>query len=168
MRPEWLPGVICLTLALLASSGWGQRAPRYGMAGCGLGALAFEGQNDKVSQVLAATTNGTFGTQTFGITSGTSECTTDGVIRSERAQEAFVEANFESLTREMAQGEGEHLRAFASLMGCSETSFSDFGRLTQHQYTRIVPHDAMSPVELIDAVQRTISADPVLSRTCQG
>jgi hypothetical protein len=168
MRREWLLGAVGLTLALLASSGWGQRAPRYGMAGCGLGALAFEGQNDKVSQVLAATTNGTFGTQTFGITSGTSECTTDGVIRSERAQEAFAEANFESLTREMAQGEGEHLRAFASLMGCSETSFSDFGRLTQRQYTRIVPHDAMSPVELIDAVQRTISADPVLSRTCQG
>jgi hypothetical protein len=168
MRREWLLVVVGLTMALLASSGWAQRAPRYGMAGCGLGALAFEGQNDKVSQVLAATTNGTFGTQTFGITSGTSECTTDGVIRSERAQEAFAEANFESLTREMAQGEGEHLRAFAALMGCSDTSFSDFGRLTQRQYTQIVSHDAITAVELIDAVQRSIIGDPVLSRTCQG
>jgi hypothetical protein len=168
MRRGYLLAVLGLGIALFASSGWAQRAPRYGMAGCGLGALAFEGQNDQASQILAATTNGTFGTQTFGITSGTSECTTDGVIRSERAREAFAEANFESLTRQMAQGEGEHLRAFASLMGCSEASFNDFGRLTQSQYTRIVPHDAMSPVELIDAVQRSISADPLLSRTCQG
>jgi Protein of unknown function (DUF3015) len=109
-----------------------------------------------------------FGTQTFGITSGTSECTTDGVIRSERAVEAFAEATFESLTQEMAQGEGEHLRAFASLLGCSAESFNDFGRLTQRQYTHIVPHDVMTPVELSDAVQRSIAGDPVLSRTGQG
>lgn len=138
------------------------------MAGCGLGAHVFEGQNDKVSQVLAATTNGTFGTQTFGITSGRSECTADGVIRSERALEAFAEGNFESLTQEMAQAEGEHPRAFASLRGCSAESFNDFGRPTQRQYTRSVPHDVMTPVELIDAVQRSIVGDPVLSRTCQG
>ena len=168
MRREWWLAIVGLSVALLASSGWAQRGPRYGMAGCGLGALAFEGENDKVSQVLAATTNGTFGTQTFGITSGTSECTTDGVIKSERAREAFAEANFESLTREMAQGEGEHLRAFASLMGCSDGSFGDFSRLTQRQYAHIVPHDGTTAVELIDAVQRGIAGDPVLSLSCQG
>ena len=168
MRHGCLLAVLGLSVTLLASSGWAQKAPKYGMAGCGLGARVFEGQNDPFSQVLAATTNGTFGTQTFGITSGTSECTSDGVIRSERAREAFAEANFESLTQEMAQGEGEHLRAFASLMGCSAESFNDFGHLTQRQYTRIVPRDAITPVELIDAVQQSIASDPVLSRSCQG
>ena len=43
--------------------------------GCGLGSMAFEGNDGLISQVSAATTNGTSGNQTFGITSGTSNCT---------------------------------------------------------------------------------------------
>ena len=37
----------------------------YGTAGCGLGSMAFGNQKGFI-QVLAATTNGLFGTQTFG------------------------------------------------------------------------------------------------------
>ena len=47
----------------------------YGMAGCGLGSLLFGNDNTTLMQILAATTNGLFGSQTFGITSGTSNCT---------------------------------------------------------------------------------------------
>ncbi len=168
MRHGCLLALRGLSVTLLTAPGWAQKAPKYGMAGCGLGAQVFEGQNDRVSQVLAATTNSTFGAQRFGISSGTSECTTDGVIGSEHALEAFAEANFVCLPQEMAQGEGEHLRAFASLLGCSAESVNDFGRLTQRQYTRIVPRDAVTRVEFLDAVQRTIAGDPVLSRTCPG
>src|SRR5512139_1907858 len=42
--------------------------------GCGLGYMIFKGQEGLASQTCAATTNGTFGNQTFGITTGTSEC----------------------------------------------------------------------------------------------
>ena len=42
--------------------------------GCGLGSMAFEGQNGLMSQTAAATTNGIFGNQTFGITSATLNC----------------------------------------------------------------------------------------------
>ena len=45
----------------------------YGSAGCGLGAIVF-GSKPGMIQVLAATTNATFYSQTFGITTGTSEC----------------------------------------------------------------------------------------------
>src|SRR3954464_7446787 len=45
----------------------------YGTAGCGLGSLVFGDQKGAI-QILAATTNTTFGTQTFGITTGTSNC----------------------------------------------------------------------------------------------
>ena len=51
--------------------------------GCGLGKLAwgdFKGQKQIAPQVMMATTNGTFGSQTFGISFGTSGCTNDGVI----------------------------------------------------------------------------------------
>ena len=42
--------------------------------GCGLGSLVIKDQSTVMLQVLAATTNGTSGSQTFGITSGTSNC----------------------------------------------------------------------------------------------
>jgi hypothetical protein len=157
--------LLSLNLVLIVTPTW---AGRFGMAGCGLGALAFPDDNDKFSQVLAATTNGTFGTQTFGITSETSECTTDGTIRSERAQEAFAEVNFESLAQEMAKGQGEHLTAFAQLFGCPHASLSEFGRLTQRHYTEIFSRDGMTPLDLVDAVKQSIATDAVLSQACQG
>src|SRR5690348_10000976 len=46
----------------------------YGVAGCGFGSMLF-GKQPGFIQVLAATTNGTFGSQTFGISTGTSNCT---------------------------------------------------------------------------------------------
>src|SRR6186713_935077 len=48
-------------------------ADGYGPAGCGLGSMIFE-PDSGFTQVFAATTNGTSGNQTFGITSGTSNC----------------------------------------------------------------------------------------------
>src|SRR2546426_3733255 len=52
--------------------------------GCGLGKLAwadFHHQKNIGPQVLMATTNGTFGSQSFGISTGTSGCTNDGKDR---------------------------------------------------------------------------------------
>lgn len=51
--------------------------------GPGLGKLAWSaygGQKQIAPQVFMVTTNGTFGSQTFDISFGTSGCTNDGVI----------------------------------------------------------------------------------------
>src|SRR5882762_9793772 len=91
------------------------------MAGCGLGYLLLSNKdNDKVTQVLGATTNGTFGTQTFGISSGTSGCTEDGAVKVARATEVYADVNFDSLRQEMATGEGEYVNTLASLLGATE------------------------------------------------
>ena len=94
-------------------------AAGYGAAGCGLGAVLFEGKNDKVSQVLAATTNGTSGNQTFGITTGTLNCDT-GRLRVSRT--SFIEANKFALANDIARGEGETLAALSNLYGCQNVS----------------------------------------------
>jgi len=44
----------------------------YGMAGCGIGSIVFADKPGMI-QIIAATLNGTAGSQTFGITSGTSK-----------------------------------------------------------------------------------------------
>src|SRR5258708_20288054 len=90
------------------------------MAGCGLGYLLLSNKdNDKVTQVLGSTTNGTFGTQTFGISSGTSGCTEDGAVKMARATEVFAEINLDSLRQEMASGQGDYVNAFSSLFGAT-------------------------------------------------
>ena len=87
--------------------------------GCGLGKLAwadFKNQKNIAPQVMMATTNGTFGSNTFGISSGTSGCTNDGQVWADQKVTMFALLNFENLTQEMAQGGGEHLASLATLM----------------------------------------------------
>ena len=92
----------------------------YGAAGCGLGAVLFEGKNDKVSQILAATTNTVVsGNQTFGITTGTLNCDT-GRLRISIT--TFIEANKFALANDVARGEGEALSALSNLYGCQNVS----------------------------------------------
>lgn len=106
-----------MVLAMLVSGA--NAMAGYGAAGCGLGSILFEGKNDKVSQILAATTNGTSGNQTFGITTGTLNCDT-GRLRISRT--TFIEANKFALANDIARGEGETLAAVSSLYGCSNVS----------------------------------------------
>ncbi len=110
-----------LTVVLLAGSCFAGKHKNYGLAGCGLGSMMM---GPTGSQVLAGTTNSSTYNQLFGITSGTSNCAEDGVALADREKEYFAEANFESLKQEMAQGKGENLEAFASLMGCSSQTFA--------------------------------------------
>lgn len=98
-------------------------AGKYGTAGCGIGALVLGDQPGKI-QLVAATLNNIIVPQTSAITTGTSNCTEDGVALENKEQDYFAEANFEVLKQETAQGRGENLDAFASLFGCSADQFS--------------------------------------------
>lgn len=165
MRKGGILLVAVLGCVFFISFAWAQN---YGMAGCGLGSMAFEGKDSKGPQILAATTNGTFGTQTFGITSGTSNCTTDGMIKKSMAQQAFAEVNFEDLSQEMAKGHGEHLRAFAHLFGCSTESVDTFGSVVQQHYSDIFSSADVTPADLIQSVKQHIAANPALANSCQA
>jgi hypothetical protein len=151
----------CVAIALCASSSLFAGA-KYGSAGCGLGSLVFGDQKGFV-QVFAATTNATFYSQTFGITSGTSNCTDDGVAMIDKEKQYFSEANFESLKQEMAQGQGENLTAYASLFGCSSTAFATS---MQGNYSKVftpgVDADAM-----LQNVQSVVGSDATLQATCR-
>lgn len=87
-------------------------AQAIGPAGCGLGHMVFGGKD---SQILASTTNGTAGSQTFGITSGTSNCAdSSGTAR----LESFIESNRVALETEAARGEGETVDSIAQILKC--------------------------------------------------
>ena len=133
------------------------------MAGCGLGYLLLShDDNTKVKQILGATTNGTFGTQTFGISSGTSGCTEDGAVKLAKAAEVYAEVNFDSLRREMAAGQGEYVNAFASLLGASDANRPALLHMFQERYQALFPSAQTTSAEMLSSLGRELSQRPGL------
>src|SRR5688572_13620175 len=125
------------------------------MAGCGLGSLIFK--TNGFWQTSAATTNGFFGTQTFGITSGTSNCTSDGLILASKDQEAFFEANLAQLQKDMASGGGEYLAGFVDLMECDDTVKNEIYSSAQAMYDQVFPDANTSAVQALYAFKIGLS-----------
>jgi|SRR5688572_18588267 len=135
--------------------------------GCGLGKLAwadYSHQKNIAPQVLMATTNGTFGSTTFGISTGTSGCTNDGKVMAEQKTTVFAELNFENLSQEMAQGQGEHLASLATLMGVQAEHQAAFFAMTQERYTSLIKAGEVSPVAMVKAINDAIAVHPVLAQ----
>jgi hypothetical protein len=141
-------------------------AQNYGMAGCGLGSALFGQQNTVLMQILAATTNGIFSNQAFGITTGTSNCVSAGVVKAEREQAAFAEVNFQDLKRNMASGGGEFLQSFSTLLGCEEAAKPIFFKMTQEKYATILPSEKSGPMDLVAGVKVAIKSDARLAGAC--
>ena len=108
-------------------------AGNYGTAGCGLGSMVFTDKG-KVSQVLAATTNGTSGSQTFGISTGTSNCDSPSGFKMSK-MESFVEANMVAVNNDIAKGSGETISSISSVYGCKDAK--KVGSTLQKNYKTI-------------------------------
>jgi len=161
--------VIMLSVAVLfgIQAGLAMAANPDTGPGCGLGKLAwadYKNQKHIAPQVMMATTNGTFGSGTFGISFGTSGCTNDGKIMSEHKTTVFAQLNFENLSQEMAQGQGEHLASLATLMGVPSEQHAAFFSMTQERYTSLVKTGEASPVAMVKAINDAIAAHPVLAQ----
>lgn len=139
--------------------------------GCGLGKLAwadYKTPKNIAPQVMMATTNGTFGSQTFGISFGTSGCTNDGKVMAEQQTNLFVASTFETISGDMARGGGEHLAALATLMGVPVDQHPAFFALTQQQYQVLVQAGETSSVAVVKALQDVMGGHPVLAQLSGG
>src|SRR5438045_3839779 len=109
--------IVAMALAaMFIGAGTQAKAAGYGAAGCGLGSIVL-GNKGGFMQVFAATTNGTFGSQTFGITSGTSNCADTG--GGSASAKAFIETNRPALAKDISRGSGETIQNLSTLGGCS-------------------------------------------------
>ncbi|MBN9124738.1 MAG: DUF3015 domain-containing protein [Nitrosospira sp.] len=140
-------------------------AAGYGPAGCGLGSIVV-GSKPGGEQIFAATTNGTFGSQTFGITFGTSNCGDNGLIKLSKEREVFAQENYTSLVKEMAQGEGESLNTLASLYQCSTASHKEFGALVQAKFDDLVVNEQTTSTELLGRLENQLGSHPTLAKSC--
>jgi len=167
MKKILLVGALLFTLVGFTGNAF---AAGYGEAGCGLGSLLLsDGANksDPVMQILASTTNGTFGSQTFGITTGTSNCS-DSLMSMGKEREFFAAVNFSSLVKEMAMGEGENLDTLAALYGCNQDQFGSFGTTVQSNFGSIVTSSDTDSQNMLVNLNQVLSQDAALSGSCTG
>jgi hypothetical protein len=129
---------------------------RYGTAGCGLGSMAFGEQPGGV-QILASTTNGLFGTQTFGITTGTSNC---GPSVFASGTKNFVEANREAVAKDISRGQGEAIGALTQINLCADSRA--VGAALQKNFAAIFPSEDASSDAVTEAILKTLHGEPSL------
>ena len=133
--------------------------------GCGLGKVMWQNYPNaktKGSQILMATTNGSFGSQTFGMSTGTLGCTDDGRIWAEQKATMFAELNADALAQEMAQGRGEHLASMATLLGVAQPQHAAFFTMAEERYAALSGAGELSPAAMVQALNEGISADSSL------
>jgi hypothetical protein len=141
-----------------------QQSERAGSTGCGVGTILFEGQKGPVPQILAVTTNGTLGNQTFGITTGTLGCERDGVVRSPTKVRMMMVSSLDSLAGDIARGEGETLDSLASLMDVAPQDKARFAGTLQRNFVRLFPSENVTVDELIVSMNAVLADDAVLRR----
>ena len=149
-------------LSPLTSSKALAETPPYGMAGCGLGSLVFE---RNTCQTSAATTNHSFTNQAFGITFGTSNCVGGGSAKLVwQMQDQFMSDNYATLSKEIAQGDGESLRALADMLGCQDAAYAALTHNLQNSHDKIF--SAPGSVAALRVIRSEISSDHLLSTQC--
>jgi hypothetical protein len=139
-------------------------AQQNNIGSCGWGSKVFDGQSGVAPQVLAVTTNGTSGNQTFGITSGTSGCTQDGAVRSTWKTAMFIDGNKERLARDMSTGGGEALDSLAHLLGVEEADRAAFNRLARDNMQSIFPSENAGTEQVVSALRAALMTDAKLAR----
>lgn len=144
----------CLTVIAVAMTST-SFAASYGAAGCGLGSVIFKDQPGAI-QVIAATTNGTFGNQTFGITSGTLNCGSP-LYASNNQINNFVAQNMDTLARDIAQGQGATLTAFAELLQVPATEQGEFASKLQANFDKVFTSDQVVMADVIDNTVNVIN-----------
>jgi len=160
----YLPVMAIMAVCAVPSVVHAAAGTMEGGPGCGLGAMLWADSTSKkhiLQQSSIATTNLT-GFQTFGITSGTSGCTNDGVVARNETINVFVGANFDDLLQEMAQGSGEHLTALATLIGIPAHLHPPFFLLSQEHYAILIPRDNATPIALLRRLHEAMEAHPLL------
>ena len=129
--------VVVVTLVLVGSAFAAGQAQSN--TGCGLGTMLFKGSADNsvLLQTFQATTNGIYGNQTFGITTGTSDCAQPKNFANNERLNEFMVANMDNLARDIAQGRGETLDTFAELLQVPTEKRAEFYAQLQSGFARI-------------------------------
>ena len=128
--------------------------------GCGIGSQVWAGKSGKVPKILAATTNGVFANQLFGITFGTLGCSGTGAVTAQAV--TFTNENAETLARDMAVGEGESLNVLAELLNIKSEDKARFFAVSKQNFAKIYSAENQDALQVLASLQAVMATDSVL------
>jgi hypothetical protein len=121
--------------------------------GCGLGTMLLGNKGDtKLMQILITCTNSTSTNQSIGITLdiGAFKCQKTSSWASNKAVEEFVQANMDSIIREVAQGEGDTITTLAQILEVEDVAA--FGGKLQSNFALIFPSKDVEFAHVAEAI----------------
>ena len=139
----------------------GASSMAFAQPGCGVGAMIWKGQSGIAPHVLAATTNGSFGNQTFGMTTGTLGCQTNESVQS---MAMYMDSNIDKVARDMSRGNGENLDTVAVLLGVEAADRGAFSKVLQDNFAAIFPTSDTTSGEAVDAIVALLEKNESLSK----
>ena len=155
---------VALTIATLGLVVGTTAFAENNIGSCGWGSKIFDGQKGVIPQVLAVTTNGTSGNQTFAISSGTSGCTQNGVVTSSWKTALFIDSNMNRLAKDMSVGQGESLSSLASLLGVESADKALFFKETKANFAYIFSNENVSSQEVAHSLNVVLAGNTQLAK----
>jgi len=139
----------------------GASSMAFAQPGCGVGAMIWKGQSGVAPHVLAATTNGTFGNQTLGMTTGTLGCQTNESVQS---MAMYMNSNIDKVARDMSRGSGENLETLAVLLGVEAEDRDTFNKVLQKNFATIFPNSDTTSGEAVDTIVSLLEQNKSLNK----
>lgn len=131
---------------------------------CGWGNMLFEGNSGIVFHFLASTTNGTTGNNTFGMTSGTNGCSTDGTLTYGGKALIDVSALMDEFSEDVARGDGEVISALAVSMGVESQDRPQFKAALHNNFETIFPSADVTAEDVVASVMGVLRQDKQLAK----
>ncbi len=151
-----------LLAAALAVSSSVATADAPGGPGCGWGNMLMEGKSGMGPHFLATTTNGTSGNATFGMTSGTNGCSTDGALT--YGGTSMLSSIMDEFSEDVARGHGEALDAVAVMMGVEAGDRAHFAQVVHENFATLFPHDKVTAKDVTGSLIEVMQADARLAK----
>lgn len=131
---------------------------------CGWGNMLLEGQSGLPMHFLASTTNGTSGNKTFGMTTGTNGCSTNGKLTYGGEKMVDVSAIMDEFSNDVARGHGDALTTVAVSFKISTDDREHFASVMHENFNTIFSSSSITAEDVMASVIDVMRADQRLAK----
>jgi hypothetical protein len=151
-----------LMIAVLMGTSGLAFAEAPGGPNCGWGNMLLDGQSGLGSHIIASITNGSTGNATFGMTTGTNGCSSNGTLT--YGGKSLIGAVMDEFSEDVARGDGEALTAVAVSMGVSEADRPLFKQLMHDNFAQLFPAADVTAEQVSERVVALMRANEQLAK----
>jgi len=135
-----------------------------GGSDCGWGNMFHDGTAGMGRHFLASTTNGTSGNKTFGMTSGTNGCNTNGTLTYGGSKMVNLSPIMDEFSEDVARGHGDALDAVAVMIGIEPQDRDTFAATMHENFTTIFPNEDVTADEALNSINVVMKNDDRLAK----